>query len=88
MGYGTWVGRGRGIPGTQPRARKEVLHQRSGPRKPCIGLEWVGVGPGASELHDHPLPAVGARSAVMHLSSGKCRLLANKGEISLHFTES
>ena len=25
--------------------RREVPDQRSGPRKPCKGLEWVGLGP-------------------------------------------
>ena len=36
-GYGTRVGRGRGIPGTQLAARGEVSDSEAGPVRPCIG---------------------------------------------------
>ena len=82
-GYGTrWV-LGRAIPGTTQLLEGEVSSSEAGPVRPCKGLEWVGTElgrPAPRTTHSrHPVPS-GARSAVLGTSSGKCRLLANKGE--------
>ena len=84
-GYGDRGYREGAIPGYYPATARRSHTSGAGPGSPGTGLEWVGMGPGASELPDHPLRtptgSYGARSAVRHLSSGKSRLLTNKGEI-------
>ena len=80
-GWGTgWVYRRGNTGSTQLPARRSYT-SGAGPVRPCRGLEWVGVGPGASELQGPPLPAVGPAPLSLYLSPSKCRLLANNGEI-------
>ena len=61
------------------------MYSEAGPVSSCRELEWVVHGAGrTSAPADHPC---GARSACsLPVSSpGKCRLSANKGEISVTF---
>ena len=77
VGYGTgWV-QGGAIPGTHPAARGEVLHQRSGPGRPCKGLEWWVQGLGRTGRRDgsqdHPPGPVGPPVALPVLGPSECR---------------
>ena len=79
MGTG-WVGGGV-IPVHPASCKAEVPDSEAGPGGPCRGLEWVVWDCSAPERYGPPLPAVGPASLSIPLSPGKCRLLANKGEI-------
>ena len=66
VGYG-WVGTGRGNTGYFPATQlleERLTRQRSGPRKPCRGLEWVvGAGsdvPAAGRSFPTPAGPVGS----------------------------
>ena len=54
VGYG-WGVQGRAIPVPHPAARGEVRSQRSGPGRPCKGLEWWGSELGRARPWYHPL---------------------------------
>ena len=84
VGYGDWVGYGEGYTGYPATCKAEVPDSGAGPRKPCKGWSGVVWGCSAPDPADHPLPAVGARSAVSRLSPGKTRLWANIGEIKVN----
>ena len=82
-GYTGWVTRV-AIPGTQPRGRplrKRSRYQRSGPRKPQRGLEWVGICIAPQDVRHPPLRGPVSPAGFPGASSSKCPLLANNGEI-------
>ena len=83
-GMAGWVPGG-AIPGYYPAARKEVPGTAERAPEGLQGLEWVVPGTGCVRAPGPPLRGpVGPPVAlpVLDLSSGKCRLLANKGENS------
>ena len=59
MGYGDRVGRGRGIPGTQPLPARRTSDSEAGPGRPCIGPgvggHWSGCVRAQIPTHSSPL---------------------------------
>ena len=85
VGYGDWVGTGRGNTGYPATCSRRVLNQRSGPPEALQGLEWGGfrartpAAPGTTPAGPGRSPLV--PSLYLALLPAACRLLANKGEI-------
>ena len=81
VGYGTWVGRGRGIPVAHPACSRRVLLTAKRAPEGLQGLEWVVSRSRTSAAPGPPLPAVGPAS----LSGLAPRAIPASGPITARF---